>query len=136
MSKFQKLLLVIDDQLTIKCCKCYELYWKGIKSTPLSTDYKFDESIEKNRSIRKFFIRENVLFHYCFPCLKEVLIKKKIVVVDDFVWFFIKDVSESHAAAGSCIADVLNEKKDIESICFGCVNFMLLRLDCHDFVIV
>ena len=127
---------MIDDQLTIKCCKCYEFYWKGIKSTPLSTDYKFDESIEKNKSIRKFFIRENVLFHYCFPCLKEVLIKKKIVVVNDFVWFLIKDISKSHAADGSCIADVLNEKKDIESICFGCVNFMLLRLDCQDFVIV
>ena len=76
MSKFHQPLLVIDDQLTIKCCKCYELYWKGIKSSQ-SNDYKFDESIEKNRSIRKFFIRENVLFHYCFPCLKEVLIKKK-----------------------------------------------------------
>ena len=124
MSKFHQPLLVIDDQLIIKCCKCYELYWKEIKSSP-SNDYKFNESIEKNKSIRKLFIRENVLFHYCLPCLKEVLIKK-IVVVDDFVWFFIKDVSESYAAAGSCIADVLNEKKDIESICFGCVNFMLL----------
>ena len=135
MSKFHQQLLVIDDQLTIKCCKCYELYWKGIKSSP-SNDYKFDESIEKNKSVRKFFIRENVLFHYCFPGLKEVLIKKKIVVINDLTWFLIKDVSESHVAAGSCITDVLNEKKDIESICFGCVNFMLLRLDCHDFVIV
>ena len=48
----------------------------------------------------------------------------------------MKDVIKSHGAAGSCIADVLNEKKDIESICFECVNFMLLRLDYHDFVIV
>ena len=135
MSKFHQQLLVIDDQLTIKCCKCYELYWKGIKSSQ-SNDYKLDESIEKNRSIRKFFIRANVLFHYCFPCLKEVLIKKKIVAVNDLTWFLIKDISKSHAAVGSCIADVLNEKKDIESICFGCVNFMLLRLDYHDFVIV
>ena len=132
MSKFHQQLLVIDDQLTIKC---YEFYWKKIKSSQ-SNDYKFDESIEKNKSIRKFFIRQNVLFHYCFPCLKEVLIKKKIVVVNDFVWFLIKDISKSHAADGSCIADVLNEKKDIESICFRCVNFMLLRFDCQDFVIV
>ena len=135
MSKFYQQLLVIDDQLTIKCCRCYEFYWKKIKSSQ-SNDCKFDELIEKNKSICKFFICENVLFHFCFPCLKEVLIKKKIVVVNDFVWFLIKDISKSHAADGSCIADVLNEKKDIESICFGCVNFMLLRLDCQDFVIV
>ena len=135
MLKFHQLLLVIDDQLTIKCCKCYEFYWKKIKSNQ-SNDYKFEDSIEKNKSIRIFFILENMLFHYCFPCLKEVLIKKEIVVVNDFVWFLIKDISKSYAAVGSCIADVLNEKKDIESICFGCVNFMLLRLDCQDFVIV
>ena len=133
MSKFQQPLLVIDDQLTIKYCKCYEFYRKKIKSSP-PNDFIFDESIEKNKSIRKFIILENVLFHYCFPCLKEVL-TKKIVVVNDFTWFLIKD-SKSHAAVGSCIADVLNEKKDIESICLDCVNFMLLRLDCHDFKIV
>ena len=61
MSKFHQQLLVIDDQLTIKCCKCYEFYWKKIKSSQ-SNDYKFDESIEKNKSIRKFlFVRM-----YCF----------------------------------------------------------------------
>ena len=135
MSKFQKLLLVIDDQLTIKCCKCYELYWKGIKSTPLSTDYKFDESIEKNRSIRKFFIRENVLFHHCFPCLMEILSKKKIVVVEESVWYVTKKFDKSHIDGNSCIADVLNEKRDMKSICNGCVNFMLLRLDCDDYMI-
>ena len=69
--------LVIDDQLTIKCCKWYEFYWKKIKSSP-PNDFKFDESIEKNKSIRKFIILENVLFHSCFPCLKEVLMKKQI----------------------------------------------------------
>ena len=78
MSKFQQPLLVIDDQLAIKCCKCYEFYWKKIKSSP-PNDFKFDESIEKNKSIRKFIILENVLFHYCFPCLKEVLIKKNLL---------------------------------------------------------
>ena len=76
MWTFHQQLLVIDGQLTIKCCKCYEFYWKNINSSQ-SNDYKFDESIEKYKSIRKFFILENVLFHYCFPCLKEVLIKKK-----------------------------------------------------------
>ena len=76
MSKFQQPLLVIDDQLTIKCCKCYEFCWKKIKSSP-PNDFKFDELIEKNKSICKFIILENALFHYCFPCLKEVLIKKK-----------------------------------------------------------
>ena len=81
MSKFHQQLLVIDDQMTIKCYKCYEFYWKKIKSTPQPNDYKFDESIEKNKSIHNFFISENVLFHYCFRCLKEVLIKKKSLLL-------------------------------------------------------
>ena len=62
MLKFHQPLLVIDGQLTIKCCKCYEFYWKKIKFSP-SNDYKFDESIEKYKSIRKFFILENMMFH-------------------------------------------------------------------------
>ena len=116
MSSYQEIRLAIDDKLTIKCCSCYESYWKKVKCQVI--DHKFDESIEKNKSIRKFFIRENVLFHFCFPCLKEVLIKKKIVVVKEWVYAITKDKDKSHAAEMSCIADVLNHRNDIENICF------------------
>ena len=61
MSKFHQQLLVIDDQLTIKCCKCYEFYWKKIKFSQ-SNDCKFDESIEKTDLFVNFlFVRM-----YCF----------------------------------------------------------------------
>ena len=76
------------------------------------------------------------MFHFCFPCLKEVLIKK-IVVVKEWVYAITKDKDESHAAEMSYIADVLNHRNDIENICFRCANFILLRLDSvDDFIIV
>ena len=134
MSDFQKITLPINDELTIKCCKCYESYWKELKSAA-GVYHVFNESIEKNKSIRRFFSEVKVLFHYCFPCLKEVMIKKKIVVVKDSDLIKAKDVFKSIVAESSCIAAVLNQTQDIETICSSCINFMLLRLEYDDCII-
>ena len=73
-----------------------------------------DCSIEKNKSIRKFVIGENLLIHYCYVCLKKTLFNKE----------------------NSSIASVLRGKKEIEDVCSGCVFFLIERFSPSDVVII
>ena len=63
--------LAVND-LTIKCCQCYGNYWKNVKKSE-KTGLEMDCSIEKNKSIQKFVIDENLLIRYCYVCLKKII---------------------------------------------------------------
>ena len=63
--------LMVNDDLTIKCCQCYEDYWKKVRNLEKKEIY-MDYSIEKNKTVRQFIIDENLLIHYCYHCLKKV----------------------------------------------------------------
>ena len=68
--------LPVND-LTIKCCQCYGNYWKNVKKSG-KTGLEMHCSIEKNKSIQKFVIDENLLIHYCYVCLKKIYLISNI----------------------------------------------------------
>ena len=53
--KEQDYLIPFKDT-SVKCCKCYVDYWKSMRENNSECPYfKFDYSIEKVKSFRKYF---------------------------------------------------------------------------------
>ena len=126
--------LAVNDDLTIKC-QCYEDYWKKVRNSEKKELY-MDYSIEKNKTVRQFIIDENLLIHYCYPCLKKSLFNKQYLIVKSIDWLMFTEQNKLLVANDSCIADVLRGHKSIENSCVGCVIFIIKRFTADDVVIV
>ena len=135
MASYYERRLTANDDLTIKCCHCYADYWKNVRKSENNEIY-MDYSIEKNKTIRKFVIDENLLIHYCYPCLKKSLFNKQYLIVKSIDWLMFTEQNKLLVANDSCIADVLRGHKSIENSCVGCVIFIIKRFIADEVVIV
>ena len=135
MASYYECRLTVNYYLTIKCCHCYADYWKNLRKSENNEIY-MDYSIEKNKTIRKFVIDENLLIHYCYPCLKKSLFNKQYLIVESIDWLMLTEQNKLLVAKDSCIADVLRGHKSIENSCVGCVIFIIKRFTADDVVIV
>ena len=73
MNHYESLILLCIT--TVKSCRCYEQYWKTMKM--LKFPYvEFDYSIEKTLSYRKYFYRQNLLYHFCINCFFDLVLSK------------------------------------------------------------
>ena len=95
-----------------------------------------DCSIEKNKSIRKFVIHENLLIHYCYVCLKKTLFNKQYLIVKSVQWLVFEGENKLLVTEDTCTASVLRAKKEIEDVCSGCVFFLIERFSPSDVVII
>ena len=127
--------LAVNDDLTIKCYQRYEDYWKKVRNSEKKELY-MDYSIEKNRTVGRFIIDENLLIHYCYHCLKKSLFNKQYLIVKSIEWLMFMEQNELLVANDSCIADVLRGHKLIENSCVGCVIFIIKRFTADGVVIV
>ena len=67
---------------TVKSCRCYKKYWKAIKM--LTSPYvEFDYSIEKTFSYRKYFYRQNLLYHFCINCFFDIVLSIPMKIIED-----------------------------------------------------
>ena len=113
---------------SVKCCKCYVDYWKLMREKDNKNSFncfKFDYSIEKVKSFRKYFQDDNTLFHFCIDCFKNVMITVPISLIEFEVRF-----------RGGCIANALMGNESVENICNSCINFVIERFSKDDFIIV
>ena len=135
MASYYECRLTVNYYLTIKCCHCYADYWENVRKSENNEIY-MDYSIQKNKTIRKFVIDENLLIHYCYPCLKKSLFNKQYLIVKSIDWLMFTEQNKLLVANDSCIADVLRGHKSIENSCVGCVIFIIKRFTADDVVIV
>ena len=72
-----------------------------------------------------------MLTHFCYACLKKNLFKKQYLIVSS-----LESLSNKQnmllVAENGCIADVLRRRKKIETVCSGCVIFIIKRSDPSD----
>ena len=132
MDRYYNYCLSIDD-LTINCCPCYEDYWKNVKQSNRTTF--MDYSIEKNESSRVYVGDEKIFIHFCYVCLKKNLFKKQYLIVSSLE-FLSNQQNTLLVAENGCIADVLRGRKKIETVCSGCVIFIIKRSDPSDVIVV
>ena len=125
----QEYLIPFKD-ISIKCCKCYVDYWKSnrqkIKECS-GTVIKFDYSIEKVKSYRKFFHEDKTLFHFCIDCFACIMASAPFPLVEFEIRF---------RRRGGCVANILMGNESLDNICNGCINFVIERFSKDDFIIV
>ena len=127
--------LVPFESTIIKCCKCYESYWKQLRKSKQSF-FEFDYSIERKKTFRKLFCTERTLFHFCVDCFKKVIFSNQFLIVDPHEYFREGHFNKFLVPHGICIAGILKGKFDVESTCNGCVNFIIGRFKPNDVKIV
>ena len=125
----QEYLIPFKD-ISIKCCKCYVDYWKSqrekIKECSC-TVIKFDYSIEKVKSYRKFFHDDRTLFHFCIDCFARIMRSVPFSLVEFEIRF---------RRRGGCIASVLLGNDPSENVCNSCINFVIDNFSKDDFITV
>ena len=111
----------------VKCCKCCVQYWKSIreKSSDGSYCFKFDHSIEKVKSFRKYFCDDKTLFHFCIACFGSVIATVPISIVEFEMCF---------RNCGGCVANVLINNESVENVCNGYINFVIQNFTNDDFI--
>ena len=111
----------------VKCCKCYVQYWKSIreKSSDGACCFKFDLSIEKIKSFRKYFCDDKTLFHFCIGCFGSIIAAIPISIVEFEMRFRNR---------GGCAANVLMNNESVENVCNGCINFVIENFTNDDFI--
>ena len=127
--KEQEYLISFKD-ISIKCCKCYVDYWKlqrkNVKECS-SAVIKFDYSIEKVKSYRKFFHEDKTLFHFCIDCFACIMASAPFPLVEFEIRF---------RRRGGCVANILMGNESLDNICNGCINFVIENFSNDYFKIV
>ena len=120
--------LIPFKDTSVKCCKCYVDYWKLLRENTKEYSYfKFDNSIKKVKSFRKYFYDDKTLFHFCIDCFSRVMSTAPILLVEFEICF---------CRGGDCIANALMGNESVENICNSCINFVIDRFSKDDFIIV
>ena len=65
---------------TVKSCRCYEQYWKTIKSNSFPFA-EFNYSIEKTLSYR--ICHQDSLYHFCINCFYEIVLSIPIEIIEN-----------------------------------------------------
>ena len=73
--------LILLRQTTVKSCKCYEQYWKTMK-TEVFPFVEFNYSIEKTLSFRIYFSGKSCLYHFCINCFYDVVLSIPMEIID------------------------------------------------------
>ena len=76
-----------------------------------------------------------MLIHSCYACLKKNLFKKQYLIVSSLE-FLSNQQNSLLAAENGCIVDALRGRKKIETVCSGCVIFIIKRYDLSDVIVV
>ena len=75
--------LILLNQTTVKSCKCYEQYWKTMKTSAFPY-VEFNYSIEKTLSFR--IHRQDLLYHFCINCFYDIVLKLSNMKIYKVVW--------------------------------------------------
>ena len=105
------------DEISIKCCPCYNTFWKEIREKKIG-NVKFDD-VEKVKSIRKYFWEEKFLCHCCIDCcLKNIILS-----------FSVSNLLEevNNRKKGLCILKYKCDEMSLEEICDGCIVFVIIN---------
>lgn len=113
--------LLIFNETTIKCCKCYEEYWRKKRDSSSSDKervnvFTFDYSIEKVKSFRKYFEEDRILFHFCINCLQYIMLSIPLPILE----FEAKE-----RIRGGCIVKFLAGSITVNEVCNGCFTFAI-----------
>ena len=127
--------LIPFEHTIIKCCPCYEIYWKDLRKSNRSF-FTLDYSIEKRKTFQKFYCNERTLFHFCVKCFKKVIFSNQFLIVQSREYFLEEAFNKFLVSSGSCISGILKGKFDVENTCNGCVNFIIARFKADDVKIV
>ena len=114
-------ILISFKDISIKCCICYIDYWKSLRKRVKEVSgsvVKFDYSIEKTKSFRKYYEDDKVLFHFCINCFGIVLRSAPLSIIELEMQFRNR---------GGCIAATLLGFQPFDKICNSCVNFVIER---------
>ena len=128
MNAEEKEYLIPFKEICVKCCKCYVDYWKLLRKEQKQKDYfKFDYSIEKVKSFRKYFSDERKLFHFCINCFNVIMCSIPISVIKFEI---------NHKKRGGCVASILLGNESVDMICNGYINFVIERFSNDSFLTV
>ena len=99
----------------VRCCKCYQSYWKKVKESKNSL-IDFDDSIEKVFSYRKYFGDAQTLNHFCKNCLSDGMYR----IPYEIVKFEAKVRGKMN-----CIWKFKSGEIPMTKCCCGCINFIV-----------
>ena len=71
--------LILLNQTTVKSCKCYEQYWKTMKTSAFPF-VEFNYSIEKTLSFRIY--RQDLLYHFCINCFYDIVLSIPMEIIE------------------------------------------------------
>ena len=124
--------IIALKDISVESCRCYVDYWrslrKQLKECSVSV-IKFDYSIEKVKSYRKFFQDDRTLFHFYIDCFAHIIRNVPTSLIEFEIRFRHR---------GGCIATVLlnNAQNQIENVCNSCINFVIDNFSRDDFTTV
>ena len=116
--------------ISIESCRCYVNQWRSLRKQLIECSgsvIKFDYSIEKVKSYRKFFHDDRTLFHFCIDCFARIMRSVPFSLVEFEIRF---------RRRGGCIASVLLGNDPSENVCNSCINFVIDNFSKDDFIIV
>ena len=122
--------IIALKDISVESCRSYVDYWrslrKQLKECSVSV-IKFDYSIEKVKSYRKFFHDDRTLFHFCIDCFARIMRSVPFSLVEFEIRF---------RRRGGCIASVLLGNDPSENVCNSCINFVIDNFSKDDFITV
>ena len=122
--------IIAFKDITVASCRCYVDYWRSLRKQLKEYSgsiIKFDYSIEKVKSYRKFFHNDKTLFHFCINCFVRIMRSLPFSLVEFEIRF--------RCRAG-CIGSVLLGIDKPENVCNSCINFVIDNFSKDDFITV
>ena len=122
--------IIAFKDISVESCRCYVDYWRSLRKQLKECSgsvIKFDYSIEKVKSYRKFFHDDRTLFHFCIDCFVRIM---------KSVPFSLAEFEIRFRRRGGCIASVLLGNDPPENVCNSCINFVIDNFSKDDFIIV
>ena len=122
--------IIAFKDISVEYCRCYVDYWRSLRKQLKECSgsvIKFDYSIEKVKSYRKFFHDDRTLFHFCIDCFGRIIRSVPFSLVEFEIRF---------RRRGGCIASVLLGNDLPENVCNSCINFVIDNFSKDDFITV
>ena len=122
--------IIAFKDITVASCRCYVDYWRSLRKQLKEYSgsiIKYDYSIEKVKSYRKFFHNDKTLFHFCINCFVRIMRSLPFSLVEFEIRF--------RCRAG-CIGSVLLGIDKPENVCNSCINFVIDNFSKDDFTTV
>ena len=111
--------IIALKDISVESCRCYVDYWrslrKQLKECSVSV-IKFDYSIEKVKSYRKFFHEDKTLFHFCIDCFACIMASVPFPLLEFEIRFRCRR---------GCVANILTGNESLNNICNSFINFVI-----------